>query len=405
MEPVQKIEVQDWMESPETRAVMSALDEGSKSPSVLFVGGCVRNCLLHKEVADIDIATLHKPEEVIKRLEAKDIKVIPTGIDHGTVTAVINKVPFEITTLRKDVETDGRRAVVAFAKDWKEDALRRDFTMNTLLLDGEGNLFDPTGLGLDDLQERRVVFVGEPSARIAEDYLRILRLFRFHAFYGQGEISDEALSACRAASDKISTLSTERITQEFFKIMSASQPSAILETMFDNNILNEVAELNYKPKVLAELCVAQDAFNLAFLPSRLFVLAGLSRGHIKKMQEILLFPKVFLRDIDAISNVLALGILDSDQLVKTAVYKFGRTALAQALLIQVAQKHIEVKYAGKPLELAISWDVPNFPVSGDDLIKRGVPPSPELGQKLNQIEDWWIDQGFTPDQHACLKQL
>ncbi len=180
------------MTAPETRAVMAALGEGN----ACFVGGSVRNALLEKPVGDIDIATPLKPDEVVRRLEAAGLKAVPTGIEHGTITAIAHGMPFEITTLRRDVETDGRRAVVAFGDDWAEDAQRRDFTMNALYASADGEVFDTVG-GVEDLKARRVRFVGDPVTRIREDYLRILRLFRFHAWYGKDEIDSAALHARR----------------------------------------------------------------------------------------------------------------------------------------------------------------------------------------------------------------
>ena len=173
LKPVKTIEVQDWMASSETQSVMNVLN--SKGQKALFVGGCVRNAVLGEAVEDVDIATIWTPEQVMEKLEEAGIKAVPTGIEHGTVTAVIEKKTFEITTLRKDVETDGRRAVVAFTQDWLQDAQRRDFTMNTLLADEKGRIYDPTGDGLVDLEAKRVVFVGDPAQRITEDILRILR--------------------------------------------------------------------------------------------------------------------------------------------------------------------------------------------------------------------------------------
>ena len=225
------IPAQPWMISPAARRIMRILNGGAAEPLALFVGGCVRNALAGEAVTDIDIATRLTPPEVMERCAAADIRAIPTGIDHGTVTAVVDGAPFEITTLRRDVETDGRHAVVAFSQDWREDAQRRDFTMNTLLADSGGHVYDPTGQGISDLAAGRVVFVGDPAQRIAEDYLRILRFFRFHARYGKGAPDAAALAACAAAADRIATLSRERISQEFFRILAAENPAPILRLM------------------------------------------------------------------------------------------------------------------------------------------------------------------------------
>lgn len=375
------------MIAEETQAVMEALNGGAQN--ALFVGGCVRNELMGEEVGDIDIATKLSPDEVQAVLNKVGIKTVPTGIAHGTVTAVINKKHFEITTLRKDVETDGRRAVVAFTDDWAEDAQRRDFTMNTMLADAQGNIFDPTGLGLKDIETRKVVFVGEPAERIAEDYLRALRFFRFHAWYGKGEPDKKALAACKAAAGKIETLSRERITQEFFKILSVKEPEKILDLMFAHNILQELSK-NYDPVLMKHVCHFQERYGLVFTASRLFVLAGLQSFDFEKY---LLIPKVFLKDIEAIDAVLHLPALDQEQAVKVAVYKYGRVPTAQALIIELAQDRVMNGYAPEALKIIQKWNVPVFPVGGDELMKQGF-SGPALGQRLRELEENWIQSGF-----------
>ncbi len=392
MTPDKTIDIQDWMVSEEVKIIMAALNGDARH--ALFVGGCVRNALLGVEVSDIDIATMLMPEIVTEKLEAVSVKVVPTGIEHGTVTAVHNKKVFEITTLRKDVATDGRRATVEFAQSWLDDAQRRDFTMNTLLADCDGNIFDPTGKGLADLQAKRVVFVGEPKQRIAEDYLRVLRFFRFHALYGEGKPDEQALSACEDAADNISTLSKERITQEFFKILSVHQPTEILQLMFDHQILSEVKFSAYDSEFMKHFCIFQNRYGLAFLASRLLALAGLDLTNVQALAQFLLIPKVFVKDIDAISNILDLPDLSSEQNVKVAVYKFGRVTTAQALIIELIQDRVMNGFAPKALDIIQKWDIPNFPINGDDLMREGFKPGPELGQELAQLEEAWIARGF-----------
>lgn len=404
LKPAKTLPVQNWMTAPETAAVMGALNKGGAGQA-LFVGGCVRNMLLGEEVGDIDIATVHTPQDVEAMLTAAGIKVVPTGIDHGTVTAVSGGKPFEITTLRKDVETDGRRAVVAFTDKWEEDAQRRDFTMNTLLADAQGNIYDPTGQGLRDLEARCVVFVGDPAQRIAEDYLRILRFFRFHAFYGRGAPDGAALKACRAAADKISTLSKERITQEFFKILSCDDPAGVLALMFENGVLKAFCFPEYRSDFLRHVARFQKDYRLSLVPARLYILAGMRQENLGTMAELLLIPKLFKKDIEAISKVLALPPLDNDHAVRVAVYKCGRTAAAQALMIALAQDKVVNNYAPKALKIIQEWEIPDFPVSGDDLQKAGIKPGPAMGKKLHEIEEWWIGRDFIPDREECLKQL
>lgn len=398
---------QDWMTSPETRLLFAALETGEKkeTPVALFVGGCVRNALLGLAVEDVDLATPLKPEFVIKKLEDAGLTVIPTGLKHGTVTAVINKRPFEITTLRYDVETDGRHAVVAFTENWLEDAKRRDFTMNTLLADAQGNIFDPTGQGLPDLALRRIRFVGDAKKRIEEDYLRILRFFRFHAIYGLGDFDADALKACREAADKIPTLSRERITQEVFKIMAADHPARILTIMFENNILKDLDHAEYEPDFLENFCTFQNRYGLISLPSRLYVQAGLKDKNISALENLILFPKVFLKDMEALSGALNLPDLSCDHAVKVCIYRFGRVIAAQALMIELAQDRVMNGYAPTALGIVQNWDIPDFPVTGNDLIKAGIQQGPQLGKKMQELEDWWIEDGFRADKKTCLKKI
>ena len=223
LKPALKIDPPEWMRDPGVLRVMDLLNGKEEDVQALFVGGCVRNTLMRRDVEDIDIATKLTPDQVIEICNQAQVKVVPTGMKHGTVTIVIEGKPFEVTTLRHDVNTDGRHAEVAFTNSWHEDIKRRDFTVNSLLADLSGNIYDLIERGIEDLQTGKVIFVGNPAKRIAEDYLRILRFFRFHAHYGQGEPDKKALEACFAAADKIESLSKERITQEFLKILNSTQ--------------------------------------------------------------------------------------------------------------------------------------------------------------------------------------
>src|SRR4051812_37539437 len=221
------------MTAPETVQVMAALGEAR------FVGGAVRNALLGVPVVDIDIAVPMPPQEALARLKAKNIKVVETGLDHGTVTAIAGTHAFEITSLRRDVETDGRHAKVAFTDDWAQDAWRRDFTINALYASGDGEIFD-YATGVEDLIAGRVRFMGEAAARIAEDYLRVLRLFRFHAWYGRGDVDAAGLRAAAAAKDKLKTLSAERIAKELLRLLEAMRPGPVLRVMAATGILSEL---------------------------------------------------------------------------------------------------------------------------------------------------------------------
>ena len=293
------------------------------------------------------------------------------------------------------VVTDGRRATIAFSTDWQEDAARRDFTMNTLLADGEGNIYDPLGQGVEDLKAGRVIFVGEARQRIAEDILRILRFFRFHALYGKGDPDEDALTACREFADKIPELSRERITQEFLKIISVDDPVDILTLMFENNILKQFNFNETKLIVLKYTCDFQRRYGLGFVASRLYALAGFSLKNVEAMENLLLLPKVFKKDMEAIDKILQLPDLNNDHAVKVAIYDHGRVPTAQALMIELATDRVMNGYVLKALEIIQNWDIPDFPLSGEDLIKEGFKPGPVLGEELTRRERAWIDNGFS----------
>jgi poly(A) polymerase len=378
------------MTAPQTKSVMDALGEGN----ALFVGGCVRNTLMDRPVDDIDIATIYVPERARQLLEAAKIRVVPTGIEHGTVTAVTKGKSFEITTLRRDVATDGRRAVVAFTKDWSEDAQRRDFTMNTLLADAAGNIYDPTGHGIADLKAGKVVFVGDPARRIAEDYLRILRFFRFHAVYGSGAPDKAGLEACRAAAAGIAKLSRERVTQEFLKLLAAADPVPVLRVMKDNNILPEVFSASYDPALLEKLCALQRRFGAADVMARLAVLCGFDEAFYKGLETRMIFSGAQKKSFAAI-----LKAYSAPDAPRVAVYRYGADAAAQAFLLRDGKGLDEV------MNIARAWPAPSLPVSGDDVKALGVTAGPQLGKILKETEAWWIAGDFTADRAACLRKL
>ncbi len=379
----------NWMLAPETLQLFEVLQD-----KALFVGGAVRNILLEVEVDDIDIATVIEPDKVVELLQNAGIRVIPTGIDHGTVTAIIGDYSYEITTLRRDVDTDGRRALVEYTQCWLEDAKRRDFTMNALFMDLKGNIYDPLGSGLADLDVRCVRFVGEPEQRIKEDYLRVLRFFRFSAIYGGGDFDVAGLSACKKNSYNIKNLSRERISQEFFKIIVSDKPYNVLNIMFEHNVLSEFNFTNDNLKFFQYFCNFQSRYGLNALSSRVFVMAGMDLKNIKKMEKLVLFPKVFLKDMKAINGALNLSDLNCDHAVRECVYRFGRVITAQCLMIELGQDRVMNSYAPKALDIIQNWDIPNFPISGNDLIAKGMSAGKELGEELTRLENEWIDSGF-----------
>ena len=379
-----------WMTDLGTIAVLEALGGPKKA---LFVGGCVRNTILGLPSGDIDIATVLTPDQTQAKLTAAGLKAIPTGIEHGTITAVSEGKNYEITTLRKDVETDGRRAVVAFTKDWGEDAQRRDFTMNTLLADTEGHIYDPLGAGFDDLKAGRVVFVGDPAQRIAEDYLRILRFFRFFAFYGRGAPDAAALEACREAAQKIGRLSKERVTQETLKILSVDDVADILNLMFKNNVLNDCFE-NPDLGVIQNMSALQQAHEMPDVIARFAAANGVVDKFSFSNRD-----KKHVADVTAAADGLTAL---SDKAVKALIYKYGPGVAGQAALLHAARHDGDMAAAA---ELVRTWLAPALPVTGNDVKAAGISSGPAIGTALDQLEQWWIANDFEPGRDACLKQL
>lgn len=410
LERVKQIAVSGAMNAPQTRRLMSILngDTTGDTPRALFVGGCVRNILMGKMVADIDIATVLSPHDVMEVLEQHDVHVIPTGVEHGTVTAVIDKIPFEITTLRHDVETDGRHAVVAFTDSWIEDARRRDFTMNTLLMDIAGQVYDPLGQGVADVERAYVRFVGVPSQRIHEDALRILRFFRFSVLYGGGHYDVQALDACAAAANMIGALSRERVTQEYTKILMADHAADCLGVMSAHAVLGEIMPWAYGVEdaaVLARLCEGQLRYDALSLPARLVVLTREDTARLEAMARRVLFPKAVLKAVQAIGDVVTRYDLSCDSVVRGAVYRFGGAYVVQAALIALAQKRITASHMEATLAIAQSWAVPRLPITGHDVMAAGVAKGARLGQVLREVETWWIAQDFVPDRDDLLRQV
>lgn len=388
MKAVKHIDPPEWMIRPQTESVMRAIGGYDNPASSLFVGGCVRDALLGRPVHDIDIATRHTPDAIVALLETAGIKAIPTGIDHGTVTAVCDGRSYEITTLRKDIETDGRRAVVGFTTDWREDAQRRDFTINTLLAGIDGAIYDPTAQGLVDVEKRYVAFVGEPRARIREDYLRILRFFRFHAQVGQGAPDRDALEACRIEASHIPTLSRERITQEMMKILSVRDPSSTLILMIENGVMDDFPAADFSPDLLLALTQVQARHEVFDLSARLFVLAGLRDSAFEKYLVLSNAQKKEINDITSAWNSFS-DI--SEKNLKIMIYRYKNRIALQVLLLRLLIEGVE---NDNLVLLAKTWSAPVFPVTGADLIAQGLSPGPELGKVLARMEQDWIDHGF-----------
>ncbi len=367
-----------WRERPGLDRLASVL--GAEFGEARFVGGAVRDTLLGLDVHDLDLATVHAPDEVVRRLGAAKIKAIPTGIAHGTVTAVSSDTVVEVTTLRRDVSTDGRHAVVAYTNDWQEDAARRDFTINALYADPlDGRVYDWFG-GLADLAERRVRFIGDPYQRIAEDHLRILRFFRFHARFGD-QITEEDLNACVARANDLMALSRERVAAELVKLLVARSAVPVIELMQERGI--------FRP-ILPEIDAA-GVRRLAELADRERA-SGVAPDAIRRLAALL--------PADAAESVGArLKLSNNDRkrlvLANAGAGNEGPHGLAYRHGVQSALDRLLL--ADGDVTPLLGWTAPALPVSGGDLVARGLSKGPLVARTLKQIEARWIAEGF-PDR-------
>ncbi len=387
---------QDWLTASATRAVLAALEAAGGPGCARFVGGCVRNALMGREIDDIDIATTLKPEETERAIRAAGLKAVPTGIAHGTVTAVAERRPFEITTLRQDVSTDGRNATVAFTDDWAEDAARRDFRLNALYADGEGRVFDPTGYGVEDAAAGRIVFVGDPRIRIQEDYLRVLRFFRFFAWYGRGEPDAAGLDACRDLAPGMNRLSAERVSKELMKLLAAADPRPAMAAMAAAGVLARVL-----PEA-GRLDLFDAVVDLSSDPIvRLMTLFPVDAEAVRGAAERLRFPNAARRRLVASALAAPAVSLDmSDAQARAAVYRHGGRAVADAVLRLWAGAPARGEDATRLLTVAESWTVPRLPVGGREVARFGLPPGPGTGRVLKAFEEGWIADDFPADGHA-----
>jgi poly(A) polymerase len=378
---------------------MAALETAGGSGCARFVGGCVRNSLLGQPVDDIDIATTLLPDQTIAALKAAGLKAVPTGVEHGTVTGVSERRPYEITTLRRDVETDGRRAVVSFTDDWAEDAARRDFRLNALYADAAGTVFDPTGGGLADAAEGRIVFVGEAETRIREDYLRILRFFRFFAWYWQGAPDPTSLAACAALKAGMTRLSAERVSKELLKLLAAPDPRMAVRAMADTGVLRQILP-QAEPLGLFEAMCDLTADPVSRLSA---MLPPDSIAVVRIAGELRLSNAVRDRLIAAVSDGPIVSPNMSDAQARSALYRLGHRAFEDRLT------RAEAKEGGDGMRLralAEDWTPPKLPISGRDLKGLGVKVGPETGRLLRAFEDGWIADDFPATGHeARLKAL
>lgn len=399
-----------WLAEPDVIRVMDALLAGA---SARYVGGCVRDRVrgvpsTGRQV-DVDIATAASPERVIELLQASGIKAAPTGIEHGTITAISNHRPVEITTLRRDVATDGRRAEVAFTDDWMADAMRRDFTMNAIYADADGALFDPLG-GISDAKAGLVRFAGDPDTRIKEDYLRILRFFRFYAWCGKGEIDRDGLQACARNISGLAQLSPERVAKELLKLLAAETPAPAMRQMAASGVLS---------------AVLPEARNI----ERLVAMADIDARHFFEPDAILRLGALLADDGDEAARLAArlrLSNAQRDRLsamlsarervfcymsvreIRRTAYRMTPEAMHDAARLRWAEDpkriHNAVQWRAL-LPMIETWQKPKLPLTGDQVRLAGVPDGPQIGRVMREVEEWWIDADFTTDEFSIIERL
>ncbi|WP_085034214.1 CCA tRNA nucleotidyltransferase [Ensifer aridi] len=404
-----------WFQAPPLRRVFELLN--GDGGEVRIVGGAVRNSLLGLPAGDVDLATTWHPEEVAGRAKAAGIKVVPTGIDHGTVTLVIDGIPYEVTTLRRDVATDGRRAEVAFGSGWKEDAERRDFTINALYANSEGEVFDYVG-GLADIESRTLRFIGNAAERVAEDYLRILRFFRFFAHYGSGRPDAEGLKACAQARAKLSTLSAERVWGETKKLLSAEDPGRALLWMRQAGVLGEILPETEKWGIdaIPGLVAAERSFS--WRPEPLLRLAAIvppDAERLEAMASRLRLSKAESAYFERFARAPAIAATLPDAAFDRELYRHGKDGIIARLKLSLAAARrksetdpaflAETASFQRLLARAEKWQRPVFPLSGVDVLKAGVPAGPKIGEVLEELEEFWIERNFNVDRATLVARL
>jgi poly(A) polymerase len=388
---------QPWMtEGPAAKVMRALMAEGDEAR---FVGGCVRDALVGRAIRDIDIATPLSPQRVTELLHKADLKAVPTGIEHGTVTAVADKTGFEVTTLRRDVETDGRRAKVEFTDDWQADAARRDLTMNALFADATGKVHDYFG-GLDDLAAGRVRFVGDPKQRIVEDYLRLLRFFRFHADYAGGGFDGPAVAAAKVLAPNLKSLSGERLRQETLRLLTARRGPEVWGEMLGLGIVQHYLPWATSLDRLRWVAELEQRHGLAPDPVRRLAALTMT-GCGREVAETLKLSRVEGDRIIALDAARDPFDVSAPEAVRRQIYAWGNDEARDRLLLDWLDR-IDQAAGSAALAIIESWPRPRFPIKGADIVKLGIPEGPGIGEVLQRVEAWWIGQDFAPDRAACL---
>ena len=387
------------MAEPATRVVLDALSAGGVEAR--FVGGAVRDALLGLPIGDIDIATPAPPERVTELLQKSGIRVVPTGLAHGTVTAVVPPRHFEITTLRRDVETDGRHARVTFDADWAADAARRDFTINAIFLAPDGTIDDPVG-GLADLRAGHVRFVGDPATRITEDVLRLLRYYRFEARFGAGSGDAAARAACHAAAHLLPTLSAERVAQELIRLLDTPDPGRALQMMEEDGALAALLPAARRLDRLRRMIAIEPEPDPL---RRLSALIDADAEAAGALAEQLHFPNAWRNRLRGLAPPWPLDPAGDPPALRRALHRLGAERYRDLALLLAADRRADTGQLAGLLALARDWTPPQFPLSGHDVTALGIPPGPRIGALLDAVERWWEDTDFAASRAQCLAFL
>ena len=389
----------------ETSVIIEAIEKFGGEARL--VGGCVRDSILQRDIHDIDLATNLLPNQAVKALKLRNIKTIPTGLKHGTITAILNKRSFEITTLRHDVKCDGRHAKVEFTNDWQADASRRDFTFNALYADKYGHIYDYFG-GIQDLKARKLNFIGNAEDRIKEDYLRILRAFRFHAKICIGDLSDEILDVCKKHSHMIQNLSGERIREEIFKLLECNDPAPTLKSMQKSDVLQKIIPKEVKYEILSSPLLINtkpptkpSAYgHTPFLDptidalTKLALLIRTAEDRVSLGEEVSKFLRLSNKQkkkiLFLLSNNIKTELSEKEQ--KKYISLFGKELYCDLMKICGIESGINVD---EYISFAKMFNIPKFPLSGDDLITIGHQPGKSLGRNLELLRQHWEDSSYT----------
>jgi poly(A) polymerase len=403
--PLPSLATAEWLAAPAVRRVFAVLTAGGEEARI--AGGAVRNALMGLPVGEVDFATTATPDKVIAAAAKAGIRAVPTGLDHGTVTLVVDGTGFEVTTLRQDIDTDGRHAIVRFGRDWDADARRRDFTVNALSVDAAGVVHDPVG-GYPDILARRIRFIGDPDRRIAEDRLRILRFFRFHAQVGEGAIDAAGLAATMRGRDGLRELSAERVGQEMRRIVVAPRAAETVAIMQESGALPVVlGGVGYLAQFAAAVRFEAEVGATPAAPPRLAILACRIVEDVLRVSVRLRLANVEReRMIATLAAAASVAALRDARATRRLLYRLGAERFRDGVVHACAWSGANDPASWLDLyRLLDRWAVPAFPLGGRDVIGHGTPRGPLVGELLRAVEAWWIDQDFAPDEAALRRRL